>query len=1038
MSDPGRPGPAFVRRRPYAEVTVGVPREVHPGERRVAITPPNVAQLVQKGYKVVVEAGAGVAADFPDAMYSAVGARVGDRAAAFGADVVLKVRPPAATDDGHEVDLLPEGAVLICLVQPAQNRELLDRFVKARVTVFALDCIPRISRSQVYDVLSSMANVAGYKAVLEAANAFGRYFKQTITAAGKVQPAKVLVIGAGVAGLSAIATAKGMGAIVRAFDVRAACKEQVESMGAEFLQVNVQETGEGAGGYAKAMSERFHAAEKELFLRQCRDVDIVITTALIPGQPAPRLLTEEHIDAMKPGSVTVDLAAENGGNIATTRPGEAYVYRGRVTCIGYTDLPSRLPTQSSTLFGNNVTKFLLAMGPTGEFGIDMNDVVFRNSLVAMDGELLWPPPPLPEQPKPAAKVEVSKEEAPVDPLWATTKRVCWTTVGMCGLAAVGVNVPETWVGNLTTFALSTLVGYQIVLSVTPSLHTPLMSVTNAVSGSVIVGGLLLTGGGAVPTTAPQVLALASVFMASINIFGGFHITGRMLDMFKKGGAAAEPEYHWLWCVPAVTWTGLYAAARLNGYPGMDTISYLTGSLFCILSIAGLSHPETSRMGNSLGKVGIYIGTMTTLVSMSSTADPWTYLQIGLAISLGGATGLCIAERVQITALPQLVAAFHSVVGLAAVVVAFAQFVAEINAFATSDIGSIQRIAIFLGAVIGGVTFTGSLVAFAKLNGNWKSDALELPARDFINVGMGLGLVVLFGAYISRPPDLHEGLIELGCATAIAFFEGWHLTDSIGGADMPVVITVLNSYSGWALVAEGFMLENEMLLIVGSLIGSSGALLTWIMCKAMNRSIVGVIFGGLGTAKGPQMAITGEATVVGLDEVVTSLVNARKVIIVPGYGLAVAQGQYPVAEMVSTLRKNGVDVTFAIHPVAGRMPGQLNVLLAEANIPYDIVFEMDEINDKFESADVSLVVGANDTINSSAEDDPNSPIAGMPVLRVWKANKCIILKRSMATGYAGVDNPVFYKSNTEMFLGDAKKNCCLLQENIQKYYSQNPQ
>uniref|UniRef100_A0A7S4FSK3 NAD(P) transhydrogenase, mitochondrial n=1 Tax=Eutreptiella gymnastica TaxID=73025 RepID=A0A7S4FSK3_9EUGL len=899
-----------------------------------------------------------------------------------------------------------------------------------------MDCIPRITRSQVYDVLSSMANIAGYKAVVEAANSFGRYFKQTITAAGKVNPAKVLVIGAGVAGLSAIATAKGMGAIVRAFDVRAACKEQVESMGAEFLEIKINESGEGQGGYAKEMSKEYHEAEKALIGDQCKDVDIIITTALIPGKPAPKLVFADQVALMKPGSVTVDLAAEMGGNIETTRPGEKYIFNDHVTCIGYTDLPSRLPTQSSSLFANNVTKFLLAMGTTTDFGIDLDDVVFRHSMVTLDGELMWPPPPLPEQPKPQPKKvkAVEQQEEPADPFWTQASNVALTTGGLIALAGVGVSVPASWVGNMTVFSLSTLVGYQVVLAVSPALHTPLMSVTNAISGSVIVGGLLLTGGGIYPTKPSQILAIGSVLMASINIAGGFHVTGRMLDMFKKGDGTEVPQYNYLWAVPALVWSGLYVTARLlGGYKGMDSLSYLTGSMFCIFSIAGLSTQESSRLGNSLGKVGIFIGVVTTLTQLYGKVDPWTYAQIAIAIFGGGAVGLTIAERVEVTGLPQLVAGFHSVVGLAAVVVSFAQYINEVNMFVHSPIGNIQRVAIFLGSVIGGVTFTGSLVAFMKLNGNWKSDALQLPCRDFINILGGAAVVGLFGTYMYFPPSLNVGLVELSVATAISFFEGWHLTDSIGGADMPVVITVLNSYSGWALVAEGFMLQNNMLLIVGSLIGSSGAILTWIMCKAMNRSIISVIFGGLGTAKGPQMAIEGEATVVDLDDVVQELISAKKVIIVPGYGLAVAQGQYPVAEMVARLRAHKVEVAFAIHPVAGRMPGQLNVLLAEANIPYDIVFEMDEINDQFEGADVALVIGANDTVNCAAEDDPNSPIAGMPVLKVWLAQKCIVLKRSLATGYAGVENPVFYKPNTNMLLGDAKKNCTALSEKIHAAY-----
>mmetsp|Transcript_19982 Transcript_19982/g.35616 ORF Transcript_19982/g.35616 Transcript_19982/m.35616 type:complete len:1034 (-) Transcript_19982:32-3133(-) len=1028
--------------RPRTNMVVGVPREIHTDERRVALCPANVKALQTKGYRVIVEVGAGEDAGFPDSMYIEVGARVVDKETVFGADIVMKVRAPEEYGDAqHEAQLLKAGAVLICLIHPAQNKPLLDLLQQRHVTTFAVDCIPRLTRSQVYDVLSSMANIAGYKAVLEAANSFGRYFKQTITAAGKVNPAKVLVIGVGVAGLSAIATAKGMGAIVRAFDTRSSCREQVESLGADFLEVGVEEDGDGRGGYAKEMSKSFLDAEKELFARQCKDVDIIITTALIPGKPAPQLIDENMVRLMKPGSVTVDLAAEMGGNIATTRQGEKYVFDERVTCIGYTDLPSRLATQSSTLFGNNVTKFLLAMGTDDEFGIDYEDEVFRGALVTLDGTLTWPAPAPLVDPNPqpiAPKHNHKKKEVVQENTFASVSiKAFAATLGMGALAAIGIATPPSWVGNISTFALSTLVGYQVVDSVTPALHTPLMSVTNAISGSVVVGGLLLTGGGLYPGTPSQMLASTAVFMASINITGGFHITGRMLDFFRLENSTEE--YNWMWAIPAVAWSGGYLWQRINyGHAGLDALSYLIASMFCIMSISHLSEQHTARMGNTLGVCGVGIGVITTLATLYGTVPLATFAQIGVAMLSGGAIGYGIANKVDVTSLPQLVAAFHSVVGLAAVVVSFAHFAGEVGGHGLSPVGLIQRVSIYAGTVIGGVTFTGSLVAFAKLQGIRDSRPLQLWCRDLLNGSMGLGLCGIFTAYMlpSQMDTIMTGVYQLGAATAISLLMGWHMTDSIGGADMPVIITVLNSYSGWALVAEGFMLNNDMLLIVGSLIGSSGALLTYQMCKAMNRSIWSVLLGGAGAAqKGPAREITGVAVETSVDEVVKDLVTAKKVIIVPGYGMAVAQAQGAISELVQQLRRGGVDVCFAIHPVAGRMPGQLNVLLAEAAVPYDIVYEMDEINDKFPEACVSLVVGANDTVNSSAEDDPHSPITGMPVIRCWTSKKCIVMKRSLATGYAGVDNPIFFNPNTEMLLGDAKDNCMGLSSGITAHYRQ---
>jgi NAD(P) transhydrogenase len=426
-----------------------------------------------------------------------------------------------------------------------------------------MDMIPRITRAQTFDVLSSMANIAGYKAVLEASNHFGRYLTGQTTAAGKIPPCKVLVIGAGVAGLSAIATARRMGAIVRGFDTRSAAREQVQSLGAEFIEVDIQEDGSGGGGYAKVMSKEFIEAEMKLFMEQCKEVDMVITTALIPGRPAPTLITEEMVDAMKPGSVIVDLAAEAGGNCETTVPGQLIVHKG-VTVIGYTDLPSRLPTQASTLYSNNITKFLLSMSPKeGHFGIDMNDEVVRRSIVTYKKQMVPALPPVAPPPPPAAKTaEIVKEEIKaVTPWQKAVREVTTVTGGMGAVLALGKFTGPLFMSNFFTFSLASLIGYRVVWGVTPALHSPLMSVTNAISGVVGIGGFFIMGGGYLPQTIPQFLGAASVLMAFVNVTGGFVISKRMLDMFRR--PSDPPEYQWLYAVPAAAWVVLCKLATLS-------------------------------------------------------------------------------------------------------------------------------------------------------------------------------------------------------------------------------------------------------------------------------------------------------------------------------------------------------------------------------------------------------------------------------------------------------------------------------------------
>uniref|UniRef100_A0A672JJY2 proton-translocating NAD(P)(+) transhydrogenase n=1 Tax=Salarias fasciatus TaxID=181472 RepID=A0A672JJY2_SALFA len=669
---------------PYKQLTVGVPKEIFQNERRVALSPAGVQALIKQGFNVVVESGAGESSKFPDEQYAQAGATIKDIKDVLASDVVVKVRAPTFNPalGVHEAEMMKDAATLVSFVYPAQNPELMDMLSQKKATVVAMDQVPRVTIAQGYDALSSMANIAGYKAVVLAANSFGRFFTGQITAAGKVPPAKVLIIGGGVAGLAAAGSARAMGAIVRGFDTRAAALEQFKSLGAEPLEVDIKESGEGQGGYAKEMSKEFIEAEMKLFAKQCLDVDIIITTALIPG-------------------------------------------------------------------------------------------------------------------------------------------------------------------------------------------------------------------------------------------------------------------------------------------------------------------------------------------------------------------LAIAKKIQITDLPQLVAAFHSLVGLAAVLTCVAEYMIEYPHFATDPAANLTKIVAYLGTYIGGITFSGSLVAYGKLQGILNSAPLMLPARHALNASLMAACVGGMIPYM-MDPSYTTGITCLGSVSALSAVMGVTLTAAIGGADMPVVITVLNSYSGWALCAEGFLLNNNLLTIVGALIGSSGAILSYIMCVAMNRSLANVILGGYGTSStgtGKPMEITGTHTEVNVDQTVDMIKEANNIIITPGYGLCAAKAQYPIAELVKMLAEAGKKVRFGIHPVAGRMPGQLNVLLAEAGVPYDIVLEMEEINEDFPETDLVLVIGANDTVNSAAQEDPNSIIAGMPVLEVWKSKQVVVMKRSLGVGYAAVDNPIFYKPNTAMLLGDAKKTCDALQAKVRETQSQ---
>lgn len=456
---------------------------------------------------------------------------------------------------------------------------------------------------------------------------------------------------------------------------------------------------------------------------------------------------------------------------------------------------------------------------------------------------------------------------------------------------------------------------------------------------------------------------------------------------------------------------------------LATVSYIAATILFILSLGGLANPETARRGNLFGIIGMTLAVLATVLGPRVT--PAGYPWIVGALVIGAAIGLIAAKKVQMTQMPELVALMHSLVGLAACLVGFASYVDTSTVFPTPAEKAIHEMEIYIGILIGAVTFSGSIVAFGKLSGKIGGKPLLLPGRHWINL-VGLLVVIWFGREFLRAESIEAGMVPLLVMTVIALLFGIHMVMAIGGADMPVVVSMLNSYSGWAAAATGFMLSNDLLIVVGALVGSSGAILSYIMCRAMNRNFVSVIAGGFGTgsgapaAKGDAAQPAGEVSPVSAVETAEMLRESKNVIIVPGYGMAVAQAQHTVFEITKLLREKGVNVRFGIHPVAGRMPGHMNVLLAEAKVPYDIVLEMDEINEDFPETDVAMVIGANDIVNPAAQDDPTSPIAGMPVLEVWKARTSIVMKRSMASGYAGVDNPLFYKDNNRMLFGDAKK------------------
>ena len=523
---------------------IGVIKEIHIGEKRVATTPDVTRKLIKLGFEVIVESGAGAGANYADSLYEEAGARIAKNAELTWAesDLVIKVRPPEQNLElnQHEIDLMPSGCRLISFLWPAQNEKMLAHLAQNKATALSMDSIPRISRAQKLDALSSMANIAGYRAVIEASSYFGRFFSGQITAAGKVAPAKVMVIGAGVAGLAAIGTAKSLGAIVRAFDTRPEVKDQIQSMDAEFLELDFEEDGSGEGGYARVMSKEFIDAEMALFAEQAKEVDIIITTALIPGKPAPKLITKEMVDSMRDGSVIVDLAAEQGGNCELTVPGKVVKKHG-VHIVGYTDLPSRLATQASQLYATNIYNLIEEMCPEkdGNIQINMEDTVVRGATVVNNGEITWPPPPIAVSAarKPSfGGQDVSVEPEPAKPVTppsviAEVASSAWIPmiVGALALFGLGIVAPPSFMAHFTVFVLSCFIGYMVIWNVSASLHTPLMSVTNAISSIIVLGALTQ-----ISSDKPIIMYLSAfaIFITSINIIGGFSVTQRMLQMFR--------------------------------------------------------------------------------------------------------------------------------------------------------------------------------------------------------------------------------------------------------------------------------------------------------------------------------------------------------------------------------------------------------------------------------------------------------------------------------------------------------------------------
>merc|ERR1719223_618676 len=681
--------------------------------------------------------------------------------------------------------------------------------------------------------------------------------------------------------------------------------------------------------------------------------------------------------------------------------------------------------QSSSMYAQNMMQLLRhihgkdkASGFMQQFenhlASEEGDIVTRSIVTCKNGEARKAPPPPPMLGK-TSKKEVTTFKKVETPFKDALSNMVVLSVVFFLLMEIGSGTP---VSVLRPFLLAGAAGYQAVWGVAHALHTPLMSVTNAISGMTIIGGIhLFNSKGNDPQA--KVMAAVSAGVSAINIVGGFVVTQRMLNLFKR---KEDKDYSALMFLPGLILVGyaIQSSDILNGgrdkNEEMIEVNNTICSCLCIFAIVCLASQKSANVGAKFGMVGVICACVNTLIVLPI----YTLKILAMYIAAGSIVGLLIGSRVDPLKLPQTVAAFHSLVGLAAMATSIAAYYDS-----TEKQGpTVKNISALAGNFIGGVTLTGSLIAFGKLNGNLGSKPLSLTGKNFINL-LGLIAFISLSVFLMNNGESQNGDTGKNCMLAVAALAclmGYHLVASVGGGDMPVCITVLNSYSGWALAAEGFNLDQPMLACVGSIIGFSGGILTKIMCDAMNRDIFNVIFGGMNTVvaakkgdEGPKVHT--ETTTEGVADMIA---GAKEVVIVPGYGMAVARAQNPVGEVAKLCRENNIKCRFAIHPVAGRMPGQMNVLLAEASVPYDWVEEMDEVNPDMEKADVCIVMGANDITNSAAKETEGCPIYGMPVIEVWRAKKVIFCKRSMGGGYADLENPVFFKENTNMLLGDAAK------------------
>jgi NAD(P) transhydrogenase len=998
------------------------PKNDPAGEKRVAMTPDVAKMLIGDGYVINMEPGAGVAASFSDAAYEKVGCKMLPRAQLKSAStVVFAINPP------EEEFASLSGKILISWVgrlTPAGSA-VVTKATEAGVTLCDVTHAPRISIAQKLDVLSSQAKVAGHRAVMEAAHNFGRFHSGEMTASGKFPPSQTFVLGVGVAGLAAIGTSRALGSVVKAWDVRDV-SDQVKSMGAGWVTVDFKEDASGAGGYAKESSKEFQAAQQATFKKHLETMDIAITTAAIPGKPSPVLITEDMVKVMKPGSVIVDLAAVGGGNCTMTRKDEVYTTDNGVTIIGYTDLPGRMSCQSSSMYAQNMMQLLRhihgkekAAGFLSQFESHLanedGDIVTRSIVTCKGGKPIKAPPPPPMLGKASKKV-VEKFKKPDTPGKDAISNMVVLSIVFILLMQTGSGTP---VSVLRPFLLAGAAGYQAVWGVAHALHTPLMSVTNAISGMTIVGGIHLYNSSG--SEEPKIMSAVSAGVSAVNIVGGFIVTQRMLNLFKR---KEDADHSALMFVPGLILIAyaIMSSDIMNGRANVDTemidVNNTICSCLCIFAIVCLASQKSANIGAKFGMVGVICACFNTLIPL----EPSVLMGLAPYIGAGSLFGLVMGSTISPMKLPQTVAAFHSLVGFAAMATSMAAYLDSDEADRSG--ANVKNISSLAGNFIGGVTLTGSLIAFGKLNGNLGSKALNLPGKNFINL-VGLFTFLGLSAYLIVSGDQDGGDVGRKCTWGVALvacFMGYHLVASVGGGDMPVCITVLNSYSGWALAAEGFNLNQPMLACVGSIIGFSGAILTKIMCDAMNRDIANVIFGGMNVAapakKGEEEKKVHVETTVSATAAL--LVDAKKVCIVPGYGMAQARAQNPVGALCQTLRDADKVCDFIIHPVAGRMPGQMNVLLAEAGVPYDFVKEMDEVNEDMESYDVCIVLGANDITNSAAQEVEGCAIWGMPVIHVWHCKKTVFCKRSMAGGYADLENPVFFKENTNMLLGDGLK------------------